>query len=51
MPPRRRGEPPLANRVVEREMRELHARLEAMEAVHREENLMLETSVMQREKM
>jgi hypothetical protein len=28
-------EPPLANRVVERDMQELHARLEAMEAMHR----------------
>jgi hypothetical protein len=35
MPPRRRGEPPLANRAVEREMRELRARLEAMEAAQR----------------
>jgi hypothetical protein len=35
MPPRRRGEAPLANRVVEREMRELHARLETMEATQR----------------
>jgi hypothetical protein len=34
MPPRRR-EPPLANRVVEREMRELRARLETMEATQR----------------
>jgi hypothetical protein len=30
-----RVEPPLANRIVEREMRELRARLEAMEAVQR----------------
>jgi hypothetical protein len=37
MPPRRRGEAPLANRVVEREMRELHARLETMEAEQRRE--------------
>ena len=28
-------EPPLANRAIEREMQELHARLEAMEAVQR----------------
>jgi hypothetical protein len=35
MPPRRRGEPPLANRAVEREMRELRARMEAMEAAQR----------------
>jgi hypothetical protein len=38
-------EPHVANRAVEREMRELCARLEAMEAMQREENLMLETSV------
>jgi hypothetical protein len=35
MPSRRRGEPPLANRVVEREMRELCARLDMMEAPQR----------------
>jgi hypothetical protein len=35
MPPRRRAEPPVANRVVEREMRELHARLDAMETTQR----------------
>jgi hypothetical protein len=35
MPPRRCVEPPVANRVVEREMRELCARLEVMEAVQR----------------
>jgi hypothetical protein len=34
MPPRRR-DLPLANHVVEREMRELHARMEAMEATQR----------------
>jgi hypothetical protein len=34
MPPRRR-ELPLANRVVEREMRELRAQLETMEAAQR----------------
>jgi hypothetical protein len=34
MPPRRR-DPPLANRVVEREMREFHGRMEAMEATQR----------------
>jgi hypothetical protein len=33
----RRQEAPLSNRVVEREMRELHARLETMEAVQRRE--------------
>jgi hypothetical protein len=37
MPLRRRGEPPLTNHVVKREMRELHARLEAMEATQRRE--------------
>jgi hypothetical protein len=31
----RRREPPLANRVVEREMREFRARMEAMEAAQR----------------
>ena len=36
MPPRRR-EGPLANHFVEREMRELHARLETMEAAQRRE--------------
>jgi hypothetical protein len=35
MPPRRHVEPPIANRVVEREMRELRAILEAMEATQR----------------
>jgi len=35
MLPRRRGEAPLANRAVEREMLELHARLETMEATQR----------------
>jgi glucose-6-phosphate isomerase len=35
MLPRRQGEAPLTNRVVEREMRELHARLETMEATQR----------------
>jgi hypothetical protein len=35
MPPRRQVEQPLANRAVEREMRELHARLEAMEEAQR----------------
>jgi hypothetical protein len=37
MPLRRRGEPPLANHVVEREMRELRARIEVMEAAQRRE--------------
>jgi hypothetical protein len=36
MPPRRQ-ELPLANRVVEREMRELRTQLETMEAAHRRE--------------
>jgi hypothetical protein len=35
MPPRRRVEKPLANQAVEMEMRELRARLEAMEATQR----------------
>jgi hypothetical protein len=35
MPPKRCLETPLANHVVEREMRELCSRLEAMDAVHR----------------
>jgi hypothetical protein len=35
MPPRRRVEPPIANRDVEREMREIHVRLEVMEATPR----------------
>jgi hypothetical protein len=35
MPPRRLGEEPLANHVVEREMQELHVRLETMEATQR----------------
>jgi hypothetical protein len=35
MPPRRRAEPPVENRVVEREMRELRARLDAMETTQR----------------
>jgi hypothetical protein len=35
MPPRRHVEPPISNRIVEREMRELRARLEVMEATQR----------------
>jgi hypothetical protein len=35
MPPRRHVEPPLTNHIVEREMREICARLEAMEEVQR----------------
>jgi hypothetical protein len=37
MTPRKRVHPPLSNRVVERETRELGARLEAMEEVQRRE--------------
>jgi hypothetical protein len=35
MPPRRHAYPPVENRVVEREMRELRARLDAMETTQR----------------
>jgi hypothetical protein len=35
MPPRRRAEPPVAKRAMEREMRELCARLDAMETTQR----------------
>jgi hypothetical protein len=35
MPPRRRVEPPIANRAMEREMRELRARMDAMETTQR----------------
>jgi hypothetical protein len=35
MPPRRRVDPPVANRAMEREMRELRARLDAMETTQR----------------
>jgi hypothetical protein len=35
MPPRRRVEPPVENRAMEREMRELCARLDAMETTQR----------------
>jgi hypothetical protein len=35
MPPRRHVDPPIANRAMEREMRELHARLDAMETAQR----------------
>jgi hypothetical protein len=35
MPPRVRTRPPIANRAIGREMRELHARLEVMEAMQR----------------
>jgi hypothetical protein len=45
MPLRRRAESHVANQVIEREMRELHARLDAMEIV-KGGHLMLETSVM-----
>jgi hypothetical protein len=37
MPPRRCVEPPVANRAMEREMRELHARMDAMETTQRRE--------------
>jgi hypothetical protein len=37
MPPRRRVEPPIANCIIELEMRELRARLEVMEAMQRRE--------------
>ena len=35
MPPRRCADPPVANRAMEREMRELHARMDAMETKQR----------------
>jgi hypothetical protein len=35
MSPRRRVDPPVANRAMERDMRELHARLDAMETTQR----------------
>ena len=35
MPPRRHVEPPLSNCAMEREMREIHAKLEAMEVAQR----------------
>jgi hypothetical protein len=35
MPPRRRVDPPVANRAMEREMRELRVRLDAMETTQR----------------
>jgi hypothetical protein len=47
MPPRRRVDPPIANRAMEREMRELRVRLDAMETTQRRA-LMLETSARQK---
>jgi hypothetical protein len=35
MPPRRGTEPPVENQVVEREIRELHSKLDAMETKQR----------------
>jgi hypothetical protein len=35
MPPRRRAEPPVENQAMEREMREIRARLKAMETTQR----------------
>jgi hypothetical protein len=35
MPPRRHADPPVANRAMEREMRELCVRLDAMETTQR----------------